>query len=89
MLSTATVIQPLDRPEGCRCGSALADVDGNIHLVRSCPICMKKVLDNLNGVEYSSDTREGVRHTLRQVEFFSLQSMQSSSPSEVGSNGER
>ena len=89
MLSTATVIQPLDRPEGCRCGSALADVDGNIHLVRSCPICMKKVLDSLNGVEYSSDTQEGVSRLLIQSEFFSLQSMQSSPSSEVGSNGER
>ena len=70
-ISPTTTTLYLERPEGCECGNAEIDNRGNIVRVRSCPVCSKIHLDILRGIEYSSDTQEGVRRTLKQQELFS------------------
>ena len=65
------------RPEGCACGEAVETDDlGNVLSFRTCPICMKVILDIVRGGVYAvaykkcGDTLKRV--LLKQKEFFSL-----------------
>ncbi len=65
----------VSRPPGCKCGDATNDELGRILILRTCPVCMRVLLDSMRGTEYAcayvngGDTEELV--LLKQKEFFS------------------
>ncbi len=65
----------VSRPPGCLCNGAWVDSRGNVVSVRTCPVCTRKALDALRGIEYAvaylkcDDTVKAV--LLKQKEFFS------------------
>jgi len=64
----------LKRPPGCLCGNALVDHKGRVLKVRTCPVCMKVLLDSMRGTEYAVaylGCGETEAVLLKQKEFFS------------------